>query len=491
MDSDNILSILSYLGGQSPTPAAGITPTTYQPISAPTSFVDPGPPPPPPPGYSESAPASNVLEAIAPPDYSNSGLVASEPAPTNLHDAAIAIGMDPGLAAQIAPKAAPAPQQQPAESPRKRRSVIETIGRLADVFAKVGGAEALYEPTLNARTDRLREIDMEALRKQLLEHQVRAGGMEVDASERKRLGTALGALVGRENPAALWPAIAEQAGIDPQKTAAIGAILQANPDAAGIFARSLGADIDNLGKNVYFGTDPQGKTVAYQVGEDGQPHILDFGGKLAPSDPTKVINTGGASVIVGSGGQIKRVLPNTERPGGAADRASRERIAAMRGPGTGKTAANPAQLAASAAPIVRDLRDAVTRLHNSGGMTDEKSGALDVASAAARENIPGYERVTNPAGFSARQDLERLLTVGIPALLPLMGGLQLGGKNIDAAKELETWRKAIASAKDYPSAIRAIEGFERRIAELKAAPSTTPVKPNSKAASGWSIVKVQ
>jgi hypothetical protein len=78
-------------------------------------------------------------------------------------------------------------------------------------------------------------------------------------------------------PLLLWPSIAEQAGIDPQQTAAIGQILKANPAAAGILAKSLGADTDNLGKNVLFGTTADGKTVAYQVGPDGHPHILDFG----------------------------------------------------------------------------------------------------------------------------------------------------------------------------------------------------------------------
>ena len=472
MDSDNILSILSFLG-QNQNPMSGqmppAVPVTYQPLPDPVA----------PPGYAEPS-ATNILQAVAP-----SSLVATEPAPTNLNEAAIRIGMDP----KLAPKPAPAPAA-PAEPPRKRRSVLETIGRLADVFARVGGAEALYEPTLNAREDRAQQFDMDALRKRLIEHQVAAGGMEVEAAERKRLGTALGALSGREDAATLWPSIAEQAGIDPVKTAAIGQILTANPNAAGIFARSLGADIDNLGKNVYFGTDPEGKTVAYQVGEDGRPHILDFEGKIAPSDPTKIVNLGGTTAVVDSRGNVRRVLPNTEKPGASADRASRERIAAMRGT-DGKAAPNPAALVASAAPVIRDLRDAVERLNKSGGMTGPGSSALGTANAVARETVPGYERFTNPEGYSARQDLERLLTVGIPALLPLMGGLQLGGKNIDAAKELETWRKAIASAKDYPSAIRAIEGFENRIKELRAAPSATPVNPKSKAAPGWSVIGVK
>jgi hypothetical protein len=88
-----------------------------------------------------------------------------------------------------------------------------------------------------------------------------------------------------------------------------------NPNAAGIFAKALGADIDNLGKNVFFGTDASGKTVAYQVGPDGNPHILDFSAAgVTPNDPIKVVDTGGSQVIVGSSGAPRRILPKTARP---------------------------------------------------------------------------------------------------------------------------------------------------------------------------------
>jgi hypothetical protein len=135
-----------------------------------------------------------------------------------------------------------------AEAPRKRLSLIDTIGRVADVFANVGGAQAQYQPYLDAREDRAlgmedrsRQIDLDGLRKRLTEQQIAAGDMGVQDDERSRLGQALGAVsADPKGGAAMWPQIAEQAGLSPERTAQIGGILAKNPQAASIFAASLG-----------------------------------------------------------------------------------------------------------------------------------------------------------------------------------------------------------------------------------------------------------
>lgn len=471
MDSDNILSILAALG-QNPTP-----------------FADPGAPPPAPPGYAEQngitplsyqplpdaggTPVENVLQGIAAPTY------AAQPDPQQSASLAIA-NMEPP--AQAAP-------QQAVEPPRKRRSVIETIGRLADVFAKVGGAEALYEPTLNARTDRLREIDMDALKKQLAEQQVRAGGMEVEATERKRLGTALGALANRPNAAELWPSIAEQAGIDPTKTAAIGQILAANPDAAGIFARSLGADIDNLGKNVYFGTGPDGKTVAYQVGDDGQPRILDFGGKLAPSDPTKIVNLGGTTAVLGANGRPKLVLPNTEAPGRAADRAARIQIAGMK-PGTqGKTPESNAAMVETAQGNLNELRSIYGDLNKMGAMVSPAQAADK--NVVARIRASGIGQVLEGAvGTQAQTKRDRIASIRPQLMQSLAKATGMAGKQLDSNADVKLFMQTVTNpAASYEANLAAIDGLERFLkANIKK--PVAPAKPAA-AKGGWSIVKVQ
>lgn len=64
-------------------------------------------------------------------------------------------GIDPNM-----PQPAPVSQapQPAAQAPRPRRSLLETIGRISDVLATTGGAQPLYEPTINAREDRARQI---------------------------------------------------------------------------------------------------------------------------------------------------------------------------------------------------------------------------------------------------------------------------------------------------------------------------------------------
>lgn len=137
--------------------------------------------------------------------------------------------------------------QQQSETPRKRRSFLDTVGQISDVLARVGGAEALYQPTLDAREDRTRAIDLEEMRKQQLQQQIdqggqtlEAGNIELEDTERSRLAQALGAVASNPDAAALWPQIAAEAGIDEGRAQQIGAIIQANPQAAGIFAQSLG-----------------------------------------------------------------------------------------------------------------------------------------------------------------------------------------------------------------------------------------------------------
>lgn len=476
MDSDNILSILAALGqapmAPQPIPEQGITPVSYQPLP------------------DQGAPISNVLQAIgqqAPPAQSD---IMSQIANMAPPPAPIDAPMAPQAPITPTPQA-PAPTAAPtsAEPPRKRRSVIETIGRLADVFAKVGGAEALYEPTLNARADRFNKVDMDALQKRLTTAQVGVAEMEPGIAERKRIGTALGALAGRANAAELWPSIAEQAAIDPQKAAAIGQILQANPDAAGIFARSLGADIDNLGKNVYFGTDPNGKTVAYQVGEDGRPHILDFEGKIAPSDPTKVVNLGGTTAVIGSGGQIKRVLPNTERPGGAADRASRERIAASRPGAAGKGGADPAMIE-TAQGSLNELRQIYGTLKNMGAMVSPAQS--NDKNVVARIRASGIGQVLEGAvGTEAQTQRDRVASIRPGLMQALAKATGMTGRQLDSNADVKLFMQTVTDpTKSYEANMAAIDGLERflKANAKKAAPAPAKVAPKN---DGWSIVGVK
>lgn len=364
---------------------------------------------------------------------------------------------------------------------RERRSFIDTIGRISDVLARVGGAEALYQPTLDAQQDRARQIDLDALKQQTMQNQVAVGGEELAALQRAKVGMTVKGLqaiqrAGGDINRAL-PLLGERSGMSPQEIAALGSVLQSDAGALDGLASMFGSEKE-FGLQPFYASDAQGNLRAYQIGKDGSIQPIKLAEGETPIDPLKFVDTGNNQVGVGTrSGKPLRILPKGVSPDNANNNRTRIVLAGMRGPGgaAGNKQADPAAVARGAAPIVSALKDAVNRLYQSGGMTDENTGTAGTLAAMARENIPGVERLTNSAGFSAREDLNRLTTVGIPALLPLMGGLTLGGKNIDAAKELETWRNAIASAKDYPSAMRAIKGFEDRIAELTAAqPASAP-----------------
>jgi hypothetical protein len=154
-----------------------------------------------------------------------------------------------GGSSDTPPVQMPAQMQQPATAaqPRKRRSILDTIGRISDVIATVGGADALYQPTLDAREDRARGIDLDEMRKQLTEQQLTQGQQTIDAgnieladSERGRIAQALGAVANNPDAIAMWPQIAKEAGIDDARAAQIGGLLQAQPEMAGALAQSLG-----------------------------------------------------------------------------------------------------------------------------------------------------------------------------------------------------------------------------------------------------------
>lgn len=142
------------------------------------------------------------------------------------------------------PVAAPAMSRQP----RERRSVLDTVGRLADVFAKVGGADALYQPTLDARQDRAfaiedrtRGIDLDALKTALVKQQITTGGQQIEAGEnaltdhttgKLALGVrGLQAIAARGgDPAKAWPILAQQLGIEPERAAVIGEAIAKDPN---------------------------------------------------------------------------------------------------------------------------------------------------------------------------------------------------------------------------------------------------------------------
>lgn len=360
---------------------------------------------------------------------------------------------------------------QPAVAGRQRRSLIDIIGRASDVIANVGGAPAQYQPYLDERADRAlaledhaRGVDLDELRRKALEQQVQMGGIGIENAqteqgdtERARIGQALGAIMTAEDPAAMWAQVADEAGIDPQRAAAIGQRIAANPSMIEPLARSLGY------------TDPRQGSQAkelqvYNLLAAQSPELANsYLQSIANPDSMSEYQRSQLEIALAKLAQDQYQFENPQ-PTAA------ERTATAKNAGA---AAQQQELAASGQNLINEMRDAFTRLRDAGSMNTSGQSAEQRVGAAAMENVPFLERITNPEGFSAREDINRLRTVGIPSLLPLMGGLTLGGRNMDAAKELDTWQKAIASASDYDSAIRALDMIQGRINAIQA-PQNTP-----------------
>lgn len=381
---------------------------------------------------------------------------------------------DGNILAAIAgsPQQAPTPQAAPT---RKRNSVLDILGAIVDAGAEFGGSNAGYREGVARRAEQQNaEID-QSWKEKFNQQKLTKGNNELADDRFARFGQAsrgLGVIMqnyGAPGVAKAFPLLAQQMGLSDEEQAIFKASLDADPKAT-LEMLTAATDPSNTG------TPPKEITI-YNMLKKLDPtgaKAQDYLDKVATGDGGM---TDYQKAQLGLGEKRLEVAErNNKRAVGA-----KIRVAAMRPqPGSkasGKTAeaqANRVVAAQSAKGVITEMRDAFNRLKNAGGINAKGQGTGARVGAYAKENLPLVERFTSPEGFSAREDLDRLRTTGISSLLPLLGGLSIGGKNIDAAKELDTWRKAIASASDYESAMRALDGFERRINEITAEAARSP-----------------
>lgn len=140
----------------------------------------------------------------------------------------------PEIAQAVKPLAAPEPAA-PARAPRERRSVLDTIGRVSDVLARVGGAEALYQPTLDARQDRTLGMEDRERKIQADEIALATGKFNLGGAQSVRLGQfarglkAIGAGGGDINRA--LPILAQQMQLDPETVQMFQQAVATDPNA--------------------------------------------------------------------------------------------------------------------------------------------------------------------------------------------------------------------------------------------------------------------
>lgn len=380
-----------------------------------------------------------------------------------------------GPSASALPALVAPPRREP-----PRRSMLQRFGGLADALALAGDAKPLYQPTLDARQQR---------------------ADAATAQDRERLGMVMKgyqAAITNGMPEAqarsLIPQLMQSVNMSPEAIEANIATINSSPEALQGMLGLSGAlrEPAKHGMNVQYATGPDGQVMAYTVNDQGGISRLEMPEGFSPTLPLQAVNAGGQTIMANrlnaapTGDPIQHsVRPDTEANNnaraaqGEANReywrgrdaqASADRRYAVdnrsTGSNGGKAAPNPIGLVTAAMPIIQDLESAAGRLYQSGGMRGEDTSALGALGVDVRRRVPLIENMLTPEGASARADLDRLTTTGITALLPLMGGLTVGGRNMDAAKELQTWKAAVLSSEDYPSAVRAVRSLKDRANEV-------------------------
>lgn len=395
---------------------------------------------------------------------------------------------------QDAPQPSQIPQQQATpQTSRPRRSFLDVLGGISDVLARVGGAEAMYQPTLDARHDR-------EMADQFNTQKLSLGNFELGDKGNQRAAQALLGLKaiqkGGGDINTAWPLLAQNAGIPADQAAQLGQIFGQNPEMLdGVIASLGGQQSQEFGLQPFFAQDESGNLVAYQLGKDGNVHKVALPEGQSPIDPMKFIDVGNAQVGVGErSGAPRRILPKGEAPGKLADRQSRERIAGRnnrtaitiagmpaRG-GAGKASEDARSPVAfqGALDILDQMDNAVERMASAGSINAPGQTPAQRIGATAMETVPFLERVTNPEGYTARQDLNRLRARAVTEIVPLLSSIKIGGKNIDSAAEAKRFDNMFSNVTDAASARRASNEARQRIqylishADKPGVPSTAP-----------------
>jgi hypothetical protein len=336
------------------------------------------------------------------------------------------LNVQPGVSAN----AASVPDQP--EAPRARRSILDTIGRLADVFAKVGGADALYQPTLDAREDRSLALGDRARMVDLDKIKLATARNTLDDAGRARLAQAVRgtqALLAA-NPQAdiskVFPLLAQRAGVDPQQATALAGELTSNP---GLLDGLAGFDDngDKYGGSVVYAKGPDGKIVAFQPNLKGGKGRQVLPDGFEAVDPLKFVNLGDRQVGVGGrSGEVVTTLANGINPDKAADRSSREGIADKKNSTAITVAGMPARAKpagagdgkkgdpAGALAILDNIQSSFDNLHKLQALPGEGGAVGNIIGSLGRTTLG--QSIGARTGYSAAAQERELLGKNLGSL---------------------------------------------------------------------------
>lgn len=210
--------------------------------------------------------------------------------------------MTPNDVAPQAPGITQLPQQMPDQpapggnTPRKRLSAIDVLGRISDVIAKTGGAEQQYQPYLDQRIATQQQqqgnnLDMDAKRADIAQT-----GTATQGAQNGILGNyaraVKNAIQGGVDPHQAMAGFAQQLGIPPNVAAIFGHQYDQNPASLDALA-SVGDpnERETFGTTPVWTTDANGNQVLAQISNRGNFKRVDMG-ELTPTDTIQANNAG-------------------------------------------------------------------------------------------------------------------------------------------------------------------------------------------------------
>lgn len=426
-----------------------------------------------------SDPLAGVVQGITPeqppvPDQSVDERLAPDSAPP----ANMLQNLNTGAQADAAPPQA----EQP---PRQRRSLLDTVGRLADVFAKVGGADALYQPTLDGREDRqnalgdhARQIDLDKLKLET------AQGVLGDAG-RARLAQAVRgtqALLAA-NPQAdvskVFPLLAQRAGLDPAQAASLAGELAQNP---GLLDGLAGFDdsSDKFGGSVVYAKGPDGNIVAFQPNLKGGKgrSILPEG--FTAIDPLKFVDAGDRQVGVGTrSGEtgptiVKGVRPDTVANNRTAVTIARLPARSKPGAGTATKSTISPESRAAAAETLKELDGIYDKLNEMGALVSPKRSTSGNILSYLRSSGAG-QVVEGALGTEAQTLRDRVGSIRPALMQQLAKATGLTGKQLDSNADVKLFMQTVTNPQSsYEANQRAISGLRRLLANPPAPTRALP-----------------
>ena len=403
-------------------------------------------------------PSSDPLTRVDPNDFIN-GPQDARPAP----QAVTQEGPMPTNILQSLDQTPPEMMQPQAEAPRKRLSLIDTVGRISDVIANVGGSQAQYQPYLDAREDRAlgmedreRQIDLDALRKRVTEQQLETGQMGIEGDERARLGQALGAIADDPEAIASWPQIAQQAGISAERTAQVGEILAKNPKAAATFAESLG----------YTAPKPASQAKELQVYgllQSKDPKLAEvYLQSISNPDSITPYQQAQLALSMEKFGFEKYKFENPQPT--AAMRTAEAKGA------SGSTAMQ------GALDNLDELSTVYDDLNEIGGLVSSKKSTVDNVITRSRASGVG-QLIEGAVGTEAQTLRDRIASIRPALMQSIAKATGMTGKQLDSNADVKLFMQTVTDpTASYEANKRAIEGLKRFIRNSAPKPAAQPAR---------------